>query len=40
MLLTIIISLTIFYSGYKYYNIYDNREEIEEGRRYKIIVYG
>lgn len=34
MILTIIASLTIFYSVYKYYTIDEDREEIEEGRRY------
>ena len=34
MLITLIVSLTIFYSVYKYYNIHDDREEMEEDRRY------
>ena len=34
MLITLIVSLTIFYSVYKYYNKDEDREEMEEDRRY------
>ena len=35
MISAIIVSLTIFYSVYKYYTVYEEREQIEEGRRYR-----
>jgi len=34
MILTIIVSLTIFYSVYKYYTVDEGGEQIEDNRRY------
>ena len=34
MILEIVFSVAFFYSAYKYYTIDEDREEIEEGRRY------